>query len=326
MRTDKEHKDHIRLDMHSCMPLRWQDESFLPQLIRYKQSGFDAVCVNICFDAVPWEQGVLALANFRNYLKKNADTYLLIEKYSDFEIAKQEGKLGVFFDIEGGKSLSGHIGMIEVYYRLGVRWMLLAYNNANNLGGGCLDQEDKGLTVFGKQVIEKMADLGMMLCCSHVGYKTASEAIEYNPNPSIFSHSNPKGVYDHPRNIPDNLMKQCASKGGVIGINGIGIFLGENLASSDILVQHIDYAVQKIGIEHVGLGLDYVFDQKELSDFVKAHPEVFPNEKFAAGITMASPEQLPEIGELLTKKGYKSYDMGLSFGENWLRVIKKVWK
>jgi membrane dipeptidase len=312
----------IRLDLHTCMPLRENDETFLPQLIRHKEAGFDAVCINVGFDALNWEKSVALLANYHNFIQKNSDKF----KYTDFALAKKQGKLGVFFDIEGGKALNEHIGMIDLYHQLGVRWMLLVYNNTNTLGGGCMDQTDPGLTTFGKQVIAKMADVGIMLCCTHCGYKTAAEAIDLNPNPSIFSHSNPRALHDHPRNIPDDLMKRCADKGGVVGINGIGIFLGDNVATSEIIVKHIDYAVQKIGIEHVGLGLDYVFDKQELDDFLAQRPDVFPPDKFPKGINMITPEMLPEISNLLSKKGYKTSDLDLVFGENWLRVMKKVWK
>ncbi len=316
----------IRLDLHTCMPLRETDEAFLPQLDRHKASGFDAVCINVGFDALTWEKSVALLANYRNFILKNADKYALINKYEDFANAKKQGKLGVFFDLEGGKALNEQLGMVEIYQRLGVRWMLLVYNNTNSLGGGCMDEVDPGLTAFGKQVIAKMAEVGIILCCTHCGYKTAAEALDLNPNPSIFSHSNPRAVHDHPRNIPDDLMKRCADKGGVVGINGIGIFLGENVANPQIIVKHIDYAVQKIGIEHVGLGLDYVFDKQELDDFLAQRPDIFPPDKFPKGINMVTPEMLPEISNLLSKKGYKSSDLDLVFGENWLRVMKKVWK
>jgi membrane dipeptidase len=316
----------IRLDLHTCMPLRENDETFLPQLIRHQEAGFDAVCINVGFDALDWEKSPILLANYRNFVLKNADKFQLISSYADFALAKKQGKLGVFFDIEGGKALNDHIGMVEVYQQLGVRWMLLVYNNTNTLGGGCMDEVDPGLTVFGKQVISKMAEVGIILCCTHCGYKTAAQAIDLNPNPSIFSHSNPRALHDHPRNIPDELMQRCADKGGVVGINGIGIFLGDNVANPEIIVKHIDYAVQKIGIEHVGLGLDYVFDKQELDDFLEQRPDIFPPDKFSKGINMVTPEMLPEISNLLARKGYKSSDLDLVFGENWLRVMKRVWK
>jgi membrane dipeptidase len=316
----------VRIDLHGCMPLRENDTSFLPQLQRYRKAGFDAVGINAGFDAVEWQQTVLLLAHFRRFLQNHPEEYQIIEKPDDFAAAKRQGKLGVFFDIEGGKALNSHIGMVDVYYRLGVRWMLLAYNTANALGGGCMDAVDDGLTRFGRQVIEQMAETGMLLCCTHCGYKTAAEAIEHNPNPSIFSHSNPRSVYDHARNIPDDLMKRCAGRGGVVGINGIGVFLGDNESIPVRVAQHIDYAVQKIGIRHVGLGLDYVFDTEELNAFLAKHPELFPTDRFRTVIHILPPEKLSDLNSELIRLGYQDADIDLIFGENWLRVIRQVWK
>jgi membrane dipeptidase len=201
-----------------------------------------------------------------------------------------------------------------------------AYNKNNRLGGGCQD-EDRGLTNYGRLIIDEMERVGMVLCCSHTGYRTAREAIEYSRHPVIFSHSNPRAVWNHDRNIPDDLMRACAATAGVVNLNGIGIFLGDNDNSTDTLLRHIDYAVQLIGPEHVGLGLDYVFDQKELDDYVRAHPDIWPPEKgYGAGIAMIEPERFPIIAEALLTRGYREADVHGILGHNNLRVAKRVWR
>jgi len=139
----------------------------------------------------------------------------------------------------------------------------LAYNNG--LGGGCHD-EDCGLTAFGRQVLDEMARIGMVAGCSHVGQRTALETMEYSANPVILFHSNPRAKWDHPCNVRVEAMKVCAATRGVIGLNGIGIFLGNNEATARRHVEHLDYAAQLIGPDHVGMGFDYVFDMQELDD------------------------------------------------------------
>src|SRR5690606_14743350 len=132
--------------------------------------------------------------------------------------------------------------------------------------------------------------------CSHTGLRTVREVIDYSKNPVIFSHSNPRALRDHPRNIPDELMKACAERGGVVGINGIGLFLGDNDNSTETIVRHIDYAVNLIGEDHVGLGLDYVFDRAELDDYVKKMAATFPpGMGYDAGLRMVEPERLTDI-------------------------------
>ena len=313
-------------DDHGCMPLRPDDESFLPQLARYAQAGFNVVSLNVGFDAVPWENTVRMLAQFRHWVGQHLDEYVLIRSVDDVLRAKAQDKLGVTFDIEGGCALVEQLSMVELYYDLGVRWMLLAYNRNNALGGGCQD-DDQGLTAFGRQVLDEMARVGMVLCCSHTGYRTTMDAMSYTKNPVIFSHSNPLGVWRHKRNIGDDLIKACAATGGVIAINGIGPFLGQNDTRTETLVRHIDYIASLVGAQHVGLGFDYVFDRAELDDYLANHPEMFPpSEGYASGISMVEPEQLPEVVEQLLRMDYSDQDVHAILGANHLRVAKRVWK
>ena len=122
-------------------------------------------------------------------------------------------------------------------------------------------------------------------------------------------------------------IRACAKSGGVIGINGVGIFLGDNDASTDRILDHIDYYVQLVGAQHVGLGLDYVEDVSSLMQFVLAHRVKFPTASYGeTPYTFAAPEQMPEITEGLLKRGYSESDIRGILGENWLRVARAVWK
>ena len=318
--------DTIVWDNHACMPLRAGDDSFLPQLERYRKSGFDVVSLNIGFDPVEWQNSFSMLSFFRHWIGQNSDKYMLVNSFSDIRQAKQSERLAILFDLEGGAALNGDINMVELFYALGVRWMLIAYNKNNLLGGGCMDQ-DTGLTDFGRQVIDEMNRVGMVLCCSHTGHRTAMEAIEYSNSPVIFSHSNAASVWQHPRNIGDDVIRACAETGGVIGINGLGPFLGNNDISTENFVRHVDYIVQLVGPEHVGISLDYTFDQEELSEYIVKHPDVFPPEQgYSEGIKMIPPEQLMDIMNVLRNLGYSDSDLCLIAGENHMHIAQAVWK
>ncbi|MFT7461665.1 MAG: membrane dipeptidase [Planctomycetota bacterium] len=124
-----------------------------------------------------------------------------------------------------------------------------------------------------------------------------------------------------------NVIKSCAASGGVIGLNGIGIFLGDNEATVENIVRHIDYLVQLVGPDHVGIGLDYVFDQQEVNDFVKENPHIFPPEDgYADGINMIAPTAIPHIIQSLLDLGYKDEDVKKIMGENHLRIAGQIWK
>jgi membrane dipeptidase len=323
-RTEELLRRTLVWDNHACMPLRPEDESFLPQLARHRSAGVSLVSLNVSYDAHPPETAFAMLASMRRWVLQHPEHYVLAASAADVEAAKREGKLAVVFDIEGGRAVEAHPGLVEVFYRLGVRWMLIAYNRNNRLGGGCQD-EDRGLTDYGRLIIEEMQRVGMVLCCSHTGYRTAREAMEYSRHPVIFSHSNPRALRDHDRNIPDELMRACARTGGVVNLNGIGLFLGENDNSTETLVRHIDYAVTLIGPEHVGLGLDYVFDAVELDAHIRSRPDIFPPEK-GSGIKMIEPERIPQIAEALLARGYAEAHVQGILGHNNLRVARQVWR
>jgi membrane dipeptidase len=319
-------KRTVLWDNHACLPLRAEDETFLPQLARYKAADVSLVSLNIYFDMYPPETAFLMLAAFRQWVAQHPQDYVLAETVATIEAAKLERKLAIAFDIEGGKAVEAHPGLVEIFYRLGVRWMLIAYNKNNRLGGGCQD-EDTGLTDYGRKIIDEMERVGMVLCCSHTGYRTAREAMEYSKRPVIFSHSNSRAIKDHDRNIPDDLMRACARTEGVVSLNGIGTFLGENDNSTEALLRHIDYAAGLIGPEHVGLGLDYVFDQAELDAYKRARPDLYPPEKgYRTGTLMIEPERFPWIADALLTRGYSESQVQGILGHNSLRIARNVWK
>ena len=320
-------RDSLVWDNHGCMPvMRAHDASFLPQLQRYRAAGVDAVMLNIGFGEMGIEDHIRTLAGMRHWIKQRPQEYLLIESADDIELARATGRLAVGFDIEGANALADQPSLVQLYYDLGVRWMLLAYNNNNRVGGGCQD-DDKGLTDFGRVVIAEMERVGMLVCCSHTGHRTVRDVFAVASRPVIFSHSNPSALHAHGRNIPDDLIHACANTGGVVGINGIGSFLGNNDNSSETFARHVDHVVQLVGPQHVALGLDYVFDTQELDDYLEKMGNIFPAELgYQKGVLMVAPEQLEGIVQILMNWGYQDADIQAVLGGNLMRLARQVWK
>jgi membrane dipeptidase len=233
----------------------------------------------------------------------------------------------VAFDLEDTNPLGGEIAMIQTYYDLGVRSMLLTYNDVNRAGYGCHAVPDEGLTSFGQAVVEEMNLVGMMVDVSHCGYRTSMDVFERSSAPVIFSHSSMRGVWEHERNIRDDQALACAETGGVIGINGVGIFLGENDSSAQAMARHIDYAVQLVGPGHVGIGTDYVFDNDDLNRELAQNPEIFPESYRKWGrVDFLPPEQLEPVAAELAGLGYSEQDLGGITGGNFLRVARQTWR
>jgi membrane dipeptidase len=313
-------------DNHGCMPvMRPLDTSFLPQLQRYRAAGVDAVMLNVGFGDMGIEAHLRMLASMRHWLKARPEHYVLVSTADDIELAKATGRLAVGFDIEGANAIGDQISLLQLYHDLGVRWMLLSYNNNNHVGGGCQD-DDQGLTPFGREVIREMERIGMQVCCSHTGHRTVRDVFEMATRPVIFSHSNPSALHAHPRNIPDDLIRACAATGGVVGINGIGSFLGKNDSTSETFARHVDHVVQLVGPRHVALGLDYVFDTKELEEYLVTMRHTFPpGLGYELGLRMVAPEQLKEIVQTLLDWGYANADVEALLGGNLMRLARSVW-
>ncbi len=315
------HQHALVWDTHACF--RLHPAADLSELRRYRDSGVDFVSLNIGMDLNSFENTMQVLARYRSYILSHPDQYVLALTVEDVQKAKEFGKLAIAFDLEGSDPLLGNLNMIPLYYDLGVRQMLLAYNKDNRASGGCM-KGSIGLTEFGKDVIREMNRVGMVVDLSHMGCRATLEACEVSTAPVIFSHSNPNGLRQHARNITDEQIKGCAQTGGVVGINGIGDFLGGT--SSGLIVQNIEYVMDLVGPEHVGLGLDYVIDKQELLEYVEAHPDVFPRDQIEDFLSFVEPEQFPEFTELLYQKGYSEQIIRGILGENFLRVAKQVWK
>jgi membrane dipeptidase len=317
--------NQIVWDNHSSVTIRPERPDLLSNLRRYLHAGVDVICLNVCFDDMTWNNTNALLAEYRRWFSVHSSEFSLVRRIDDIRAAKRAGRLAVCFNMEGGRCLFGQASMVSFYYDLGVRWMSFTYNRNNELAGGCQD-DDRGLTDLGRAVQAEMERVGMVVCCSHIGHRSAMEIMERAANPVIFSHSNPRTLVDHPRNVKDEAIRACARTDGVIGITGLGNFLGKNDISAETFVRHIDYVASLVGTRHVGLGIDCLFDMEEIFRFVSAHPQVWPPEEYPDGLAMMQPEQIPDIAEHLLRLGYSDSDLIQVMGGNHMRIAQQVWK
>jgi membrane dipeptidase len=300
-------------------------EANLEQLEAWRKAGVNYLSVNAGYDVQPWDNTVKTLASFHRQLAGMTDKYVIVKTVEDIASAKAAGKLAVTFDIEGMDSLNDSLDMVSMYYDLGVKHMLFAYNLNNKAGGGCHDT-DIGLSTFGRNVVQEMNRVGMVVDCSHSGYRTTMEAMEISKDPVVFSHSNPRALVDQGRNILDEQIKACAATGGVIGINGVELFLGGTTAV-EAFVDHVIYTVELVGAQHVGMGLDYVEDEDEVAGLTSRNPAFWPkSEGYVGDIGCMGLDVLPRATELLLERGLSEEDVIGILGGNFLSVAERVWK
>ena len=150
------------------------------------------------------------------------------------------------------------------------------------------------------------------------------DVMEMSSDPVIFSHSNALAMNDHPRNLRDDQMQACAATGGVIGVNGVGLFLGGNDCSVNNQLRHIDYIAELVGPQHLGLGSDYTYHPQVTSPSAWNPPH--PGDVPWSDIQYAPPEQTPKLTEALLARGYSPTEVRGILGENWMRVARAVWK
>ena len=321
------HREALVWDSHACLPLH--PDADVGALARHRTCGVDFVSINIGMDMNPLEQIMAVIASFRAQLRARPERFVPVEDAQDVLRAKAEGKLAVAFDLEGGVPLCERPEMVQLFYDLGVRQIHLAYNRNNSIGGGCYD-DDVPLSDLGRRVVQAINAAGMLMDCSHTGYRTSMDIMALSEAPVIYSHANPLGLATNGRNIRDDQIDACIATGGIVCVNGVGRFLGDPQARTPAILRHVDYLVQRVGADHVGLGLDYVYDQGLEDDppgleRARWWPPEHGYGRDGPKIKIAAPEQFPEITLGLLGMGYAEADVRAILGENMLGVARRVW-
>ena len=157
---------------------------------------------------------------------------MIATSVADIRRAKRQGKIAALMGIEGGHAIEDSLATLREFYRLGVRYMTLTWNNTNNWAdAGRGEKKHNGLSEFGKEVVREMNRLGMLIDVSHVSDKTMSDALDVSKAPIIASHSSARALSNVPRNIPDDLLRRIAKNGGVVQVNFYSVFVDTNTVS-----------------------------------------------------------------------------------------------
>lgn len=257
---------------------------------------------------VALERAVELINLFQRELGDNQAEIMLVKNRHDIYTAIQRGKIAAVLAVEGGESLEGRIDSLYLLHNFGVRCLTLTWNLSNELGVGAGDNYNPGgLTPFGCQVVKEMNQLGMLVDVSHMSERTFWDVLNTSTQPVIASHSNCRGLFDHPRNLNNNQIRALAEQGGVIGITFVPAFLSSENASVKNVLDHIDYAVTEGGIDCVCLGSDF--------DGTDDLP-----------VDLEDCSALLVLTEGLIERGYTDKEVKKILGENILRVIGQVLK
>jgi membrane dipeptidase len=324
-------KESIVIDALTYIP-EVPDATYFDRMLAANITAVHATFVEPYGDT---ELAINRIAGWYRYFRQ-FNNILLVKAVEDIFNAKSSRKVGIIAGMQNTRPIELNTDLVEVFYRLGIRVIQIAYYEQNYAGMGCYEAYklwDTGLTEFGMKIVDECNRLGILIDLSHCGDKTSADVINYSKDPVAFTHANPRKLANHFRNKPDELIKAIAEKGGVIGVNAWSqiceIKKGVRPGVSD-LVSHIDYIVKVAGIDHVGLGLDLApgWSRSAFETWAAKYPELVGSytyeTKYAEGIEDHS-GIFNIVAELMTH-GYSEEEVKKILGGNWLRLFKKVWR
>lgn len=239
----------------------------------------------------------------------------IIEKYpealqlaltaSDVETAFGGGRVASLLGMEGGHAIENSLGALRGFFEMGVRYMTLTHNGTLDWADSCCDDvRHDGLSEFGKEVVREMNRMGMLVDISHTSPATMNDALDVAEAPVIWSHASARGVYDHPRNVPDQVLRRLPENGGVVMITFVPQFLTANdQATIGDVADHIEHVAEVAGIDHVGIGSDF--------DGIDSTP-----------VGLEDVSTFPALFEELSRRGWSDEDLGKLAGENLLRAMR----
>lgn len=363
------HADALVVDGHNDLPWKLREDAggdlsrvdiainqptLHTDLPRLKQGGMDVQFWSVWVPTSTSRRGKALLTTLEQIdlvermVQRYPNELALARSVAEVRHATAEGKIASLIGVEGGHCIEGSLGTLKQLYRRGARYMTLTHSTSLDWADSATDDaRNGGLTEFGEEVVRQMNQLGMMVDISHVSPATMHQALDITTAPVIFSHSSCRAVTDHPRNVPDDVLRRLADNGGVVMINFFPSFIVQEAAEThqarvrvqqelrrrypddeqrvelelkrwtDIqpdpsasigdVLDHIDHAVRVAGVEHVGLGSDF--------DGIPSVPT-----------QLEDVSRYPYLTQGLLDRGYSHPAIRKILGGNFMRVFEQVEK
>jgi membrane dipeptidase len=314
-----------------------------PYAERVLEGGVNATNVTFAVE----EDWPATLKNIEGGLRKidKHPMLALATSAADILAAKHAGKLAVIMGTQGASMIEKNLSLytdpigsswktsfdsLELMHRLGLRIFGLSYTAANIFADGCGERRDAGISYYGEELIDCVNSLDMILDLSHCGHRTRWEAANRARAP-MCTHSNAYGLNANDRNTKDETAKLIAEKGGVLGVCGLPRTVKAENPSLDDMLDHADYYVKLVGVEHVGLGLDFTEAYQDsnivLPDSRRwrtLRPDIFGSvdDFMKLKYPLESIRLLPNFTQGLLDRGYSREQVASIMGGNWFRAFK----
>jgi membrane dipeptidase len=250
--------------------------------------------------------------------------------------AHENGQVALVAGLEAATMIENELDRLDILYGFGVRQIGIAYSEANGLGSGLKEERDGGLTAFGRRAVERMNKLGMAIDISHSGDITSMDVIRHSSQPIFITHAGARTVWNSNRMKPDDVIKACAERGGVIGLEAAPhttLSAAHPAHSLESVMDHFTYLAELIGIEHVAFGPDTMFgDHVGLHNHFSSAMSIgaahgaadFPRVEYVDGLENPA-ECFWNIIGWLVQHDYSDDEIRAVAGQNILRVLEQVW-
>ena len=320
------------------MNVSWPPRGPLSQKQREAVASSGITAINVTVSADTFEATTRNIALWQGEVDRYPTLLSVVRRHSDIGRAKKDNTLGLILGFQNTEMLERDPGRLDVFHRLGVRIIQLTYNDRNIVGDGCLEPGNAGLSLFGRQVVERMNALGIAVDLSHCGTQTTADGIAASTKPPLITHSGCREVYRHPRSKEDRELKAMADKGGVVGIYFMP-FIGQGTGAPTIemLMRQIDHALKVCGTDHVGIGSDLSTTPIEETPEYLREARSFVDARISRGISAPDESRPLFIPELNHARRIEGVARGLQqrrhpaaviekvIGGNFHRAFKEIW-
>jgi membrane dipeptidase len=323
------------------MPNRLHDESFIidglivsnfgPEIFRAMRNGGITAANCTCSIWEDFPTTMRAIAQWKAWFREHANIILQVYGSADIQRAKKEGKTGIMLGWQNSVGFGDHLPFVQIYHELGLRIVQLTYNTATSVGSGCYESHDGGLTDFGRELVDELDRLGILIDLSHVGSKTGADVIAYSKRPVAYTHCLPAALKAHPRNKSDAQLRAIVDKGGFIGVTMFPPFLRRGAEGTlDDIVAAIDYVVNIVGEDQVGIGTDFTQGHSEAFFHYITHDKGYGRKLTDFGeIIMPADfcrlEHFPNLTAALQRNRWPEERIRKVMGANWLKFLAQIW-
>jgi membrane dipeptidase len=325
MCSDKLHQDAIIID--GLVISEWSREVFEDM-----QAGGLTAANCTCGVWEGFRDSMKNIATWKTWISSHTDILKQIYTTEDILRVKQEHKVGIILGWQNTWGFEDQIPFIQLFWELGIRCTQLTYNTQNLVGSGCWETYDGGLSDFGREVVDELNRVGMVIDLSHVGTKTSEDAIAYSKKRVAYTHVAPKGLFDHPRNKTDDQLKFLACHEGFIGVAIFPSFLPwQENTTVENCIEVIEYVIDRAGEDNVGIGTDFTQNRtSQWFDWLRHDKgyarQVVPGKGTAPHpIGFSTLKDYPKLTRAMEQKKWSETRIRKIMGENWLRFLKDVW-